>query len=241
MQRHVTAASHALLVACAFGASLMPATAQTSTAIEREVREKFGSESDLRRLDVTVAGRAVILTGQVDALWSKREAVRRAREVDRVEIVDEIKIAPAESDEQLADAVIRAVQQYPHYTVSDHLQLIISDGVVTLMGKVLPAPDKKRELEELVAKIHGVQDVQNQIERLSPGDDRLRETVLRRIFNNSHLQRFESQPNPPFRIIVENSVVTLHGYLPDIEKHQMLSVVRGTRGILRVVDELQTR
>ena len=49
MQRHATAAAHVLLVVFAFGASLIPATAQTSTGIERDVREELRGERDLRR------------------------------------------------------------------------------------------------------------------------------------------------------------------------------------------------
>ncbi len=57
MQRHTTAAAYALLVGCAFGASVLPAAAQTTTRIEREVREELRGERDLRGLDATVAGR----------------------------------------------------------------------------------------------------------------------------------------------------------------------------------------
>ena len=88
MQRHAPAAAHALLVVCAFGASLIPATAQTSTGIEREVREELRGERDLRRLDVTVRGTEVTLTtGKLDTFWSKSEAIRWTLEVDGVETV----------------------------------------------------------------------------------------------------------------------------------------------------------
>ncbi len=87
MQRHTTAAAPALLVVWAFGASLIPATAQTSTGIEREVREELSGERDLRRLDVTVTGSEVTLTGELETFWSESEAIRWTLEVDGVETV----------------------------------------------------------------------------------------------------------------------------------------------------------
>ena len=61
MQRHVTATIHTLLVLGTFVASVVPVTAQTSTVIEREVREELRRDRDLRRLDVTVVGDEVTL------------------------------------------------------------------------------------------------------------------------------------------------------------------------------------
>ena len=244
MQRHPPAAAHALLVVCAFGASLVPATAQTPTGIEREVREGLRGERDLRRLDVTVAGSEVTLTGELETFWSKSEAIRRTLEVDGVEtVVSEIALPPAESDQKLVEEVVKAMQRYAYYTVFDYLDGRINAGVVTLMGKVTPERDKAGELFERVAKIRGGQDVQNQIETMTPssGDDNLRRTIARRIFSNAHFQRFSTQSNPPFHIIVENSVVTLLGYVQsDIERLEMEGIVRRTSGILRVINLLQT-
>ena len=244
MQGHGTAATHALLIVCAFGTSVIPGTAQTSTRIEREVRESLRGERDLRRLDATATGSEVTLTGEVETFWAKSEAIRRVLEVDGVEtVVTEIEIPPAESDEVLAADVARVVQRYPYYTVFDLLEGDINGGVVTLTGKVTGERDKVRELFERVAKTPGVQDVQNQVTTLTPSseDDDLRRAIARQIFRSSHFERFSSQRNPPFHIIVDKSVVTLVGYVQsDIERQTMEQIVRQTRGVLRVVNELQT-
>ena len=158
MQRHAIAAAHVLLVVSAFGASVIPGVAQTTTRLEREVREELRGERDLRRLDVTVAGMEVTLTGEVETFWSKSEAIRRALEVEGVEtVVSEIEIPPAESDEKLAAEVVKAMQRYPYYTLFDYLDGRINGGVVTLMGKVTAERDKAGELFERVAKVPGVQ------------------------------------------------------------------------------------
>jgi osmotically-inducible protein OsmY len=243
MQRHATAAVHILFVVWTFGASLIAGTLQTSTGIEREVREELRGERDLRRIAVTVTGGEVTLTGEVETFWSKSEAIRRALEVDGVEtVISEIEIPPAESDQDLAEEVGKAVQRYPYYTLFDDLNGRINGGVVTLTGRVTPERDKAGELFERVAKIPGVQDVQNQIEPMSPssGDNRLRQAIARAIFTNTHFIRFSTQRNPPFHIIVENSIVTLIGYVQgEIERREMEQIVGFTPGVLRVVNELQ--
>ena len=193
---------------------------------------------------MTVAGSEAILTGELETFWSKSEAIRRTLEVDGVEtVVSEIEIPPAESDETLAAEVGKSMRRYAHYTVFDYLDGRIDGGVVTLIGKVTPERDKAGELFERVAKIPGVQDVQNQIETMTPssGDNNLRRVLARAIFGNPHFQRFSTQPNPPFHIIVENSTVTLIGYVQsEIERREMEQIVRHTFGILRVVNQLQT-
>ena len=244
MQRHLPAAAHTVLVLCVFGASVFPAAAQTTTRIAREIREQLRGERDLRRLEVTVAGSEATLTGKLETFWFKSEAIRRTLEVDGVEtVVSEIELPPAESDQKLVEEVVKAMQRYAYYTVFDYLDGRINAGVVTLIGKVTPERDKAGELFERGAKIRGVQDVQNQIETMTPssGDNNLRRTVARRIFSNAHFQRFSTQSNPPFHIIVENSVVTLLGYVQsDIERLEMEGIVRQTSGILRVINLLQT-
>ena len=244
MRGHTTTAAHAVLVVCAFGGSVMPVAAQTTTAIEREVREKLRGERDLRPLDVAVAGSEVTLTGEVNTFWSKSEAIRRTLEVDGVEmVVSEIEIPAAESDAQLAEEVVKVIQRYPYYTLFDRLDGSINAGVVTLLGKVTPDRDKAANLFERVAKVPGVQDVQNQIETLtaSSGDENLRRVIARQIFGSRHFERFSSRPNLPFHIIVQNNVVTLVGYVQgEIERREMERIVRQTQGVLRVVNELQT-
>jgi hypothetical protein len=129
MQCHANTAAHALLVVCAFGASALPAAAQTTTQIEREVREELRGERDLRGLDVTVAGSEVTLTGKLETFWSKSEAIRRTLEVDGVEtVVSEIEIPPAESDETLAAEVGKSMRRYAHYTVFDYLDGRVDGG-----------------------------------------------------------------------------------------------------------------
>ena len=221
-----------------------PASSQSSNQTERDVREALRGERDLRGLDVTIAGNEVTLSGQLETFWSKSEAIRRALEVDGVEtIVSEIVLPEPESDEELAEEVTRAVQRYAYYTIFDYLDGRIDAGNVTLMGRVTAERDKASEIFERVAKIRGIQDVQNHIQTITPSttDDRLRSSIARRIFRTPSFERFRTQPNPPFHIIVERSVVLLVGWVQgQIEYTEMERIVRQTQGVLRVINQLQT-
>ena len=215
---------------------------EAAANIPAEVTVDGGSVANLT-VAVTVSGGEVTLTGEVETFWSKSEAIRRALEVDGVEtVVSEIEIPPAESDQDLAEEVSKTMQRYPYYTLFDYLDGRINGGVVTLIGRVTPERDKAGELFERVAKIPGVQDVQNQIEPMSPsaGDTRLRQAIARAVFTNTHFIRFSTQRNPPFHIIVEHSIVTLIGYVQgEIERREMEQIASFTPGVLRVVNQLQ--
>ncbi len=242
MHRHLSVAVSALLLG-GFVTEAAPASAQPSEQLERAVRDELRRERGLRRLDVTTNGGEVTLAGGLDTFWLKSEAIRRALEVDGVEtVVSEITL-PDGSDRGIIDDVSRAVLNYPYYTVFDYLDGRVENGVVTLIGRVTSERDKRAEVFERVAKVRGVQDVQNQIVAMSPStaDNRLRMNLAQQVFGSIHFQRFASYKNPPFRILVDRSVVTLVGYVQgEIERREMENIARQTFGVLRVHNQLQT-
>lgn len=242
MHRSLSVAVCVLLALGVVPTGVAPASAQPSERLER-VRDELRRERGLRRLDVAVNGSEVTLTGGLDTFWLKSEAIRRALEVDGVEtVVSEITL-PEGSDRGIIDDVSRAVLNYPYYTVFDYLDGRVENGVVTLIGRVTSERDKRDEVFERVAKVRGVQDVRNQIVQMSPStaDDRLRNSLAQQIFRNIHFQRFASYKNPPFRILVDRSVVTLVGYVQgEIERREMETIARQTFGVLRVHNQLQT-
>ena len=242
MHRHLSVAVSGLLLLAGLVTEAAPAAAQPSERLER-VRDELRRERGLRRLEVAVDGSEVTLTGGLDTFWLKSEAIRRALEVDGVEtVVAEITL-PEGSDRGIIDDVSRAVLNYPYYTVFDYLDGRVENGVVTLIGRVTSERDKRDEVFERVAKVRGVQDVQNEIVQMSPStaDNRLRNSLAQQIFRSIHFQRFASYKNPPFRILVDRSVVTLVGYVQgEIERREMESIARQTFGVLRVHNQLQT-
>ena len=216
--------------------------AQSPQQIQRGVEEVLRNEGDLRRIQVSVVGNEVILGGQVPTFWAKSEALRLTFLVPGVDTVaSELEIPAAEDDAALAEDVAAALRRYAHYTIWDQIDGRINEGTVTLTGRVTPERDKAGEIFERVAKIRGVQDVQSSIETLPPSqsDQRLRSDIARRVFRNAHFQRFTSMLNPPFHIIVHNSVVTLVGYVQgEIERRELVRIVTQTQGVLRVENQL---
>ena len=92
---------------------------QTAQQLEREVRETLRGEGDLRRIEVSVQGSEVTLSGRVPTFWAKDQAIKRALDVDGIETVaSELEIPAVEDDNDLAQDVAKAVQRYAHYTRS---------------------------------------------------------------------------------------------------------------------------
>ena len=221
------------------------AAVQSSDALARAVEDALDDERALRRLDVSVAGTEVTLSGSLRNFWEKSEALRITFDVEGVETVaSEIEIPEPEDDQELANEVGRQITRYPFYTMWDVINGRVDDGVVRLRGLVTPVRDKAGELFERIAKIPGVQDIQMDIRPLSPssGDARIRSIITRQLARNTHFERFARMRNPPFHIIVNNSIATLVGYVPgEIERLELQRIVAQTPGVLRVDNQLQTQ
>ena len=245
IQRQFASIAAALSIAVVgVTAAAVPAAAQSPEQIEQAVERELRRDRALRRLQVSVAGDEVTLTGRVRHFWDKNEALRRTFDVRGVgAVVSEIEVPVQEDQQELVEDVSRAIQRYPHYRIWDYIDGRIDDGVVSIFGRVTPERDKAGELFERIAKVRGVQDVQMNVTPLSPSrsDDRLRAAIGRRLFSSEHFQRFASMTNPPFHIIVNNSVVTLVGYVQSrIEYIEMQRIVAQTQGVLRVDNQIQT-
>ena len=226
------------------GAGAAPA-AQTDAALARAVEDALDDERALRRLEVSAAGGEVTLSGALRNFWEKSEALRIAFDVEGVETVaSEIEIPEAEDDQELANDVGREISRYPFYTIWDVIEGRVDNGVVRLRGLVTPLRDKAGELFERIAKLRGVQDIRMNIQPLSPssGDERIRSIIARQLARSSHFERFRTMRNPPFHIIVNNSIATLVGYVPgQIERLELQRIVAQTPGVLRVNNQLQTQ
>ena len=225
-----------------WGAVLIQAE-QAGPQLQRAVEESLRGEDDLERIEVSVAGGEVTLSGRVPHLFAKNQAIERALEVDGVQTVaSELEMPVEEQDADLAQRVVEAVNDYPFYTIWDYIDGSINNGVVTLFGSVSPDRDKKGELYEEIAKIRGVQDYIDEIEVQSPSltDRRLRSAIASQLARSAHFERTVTMRTPPYHIIVDRSIVTLVGWVQgEIEYREMERIVRQTQGVLRVNNQLQ--
>ena len=208
------------------------------------VTKALSGNSELRRLKVSVAGSEATLTGRLPTLWHKLDAVKRALKVEGIKTVRlDVELPRQESDQDLALFLGPAIDRYPYYTMFDYIDAVIRNGTVTLTGWVLPTGKKAQELEEEVAKVRGVQEINNQIVTLTPSqnDDSIREDLLDRISSSEYFEEFANVKNPPFHIVVENGTVTLYGRVRgEVERRQLETFARYTSGVLKVDNKLQT-
>lgn len=216
-------------------------TPMADADIQRMVEHRL-VEAGIRGVEVSVAAGDVTLTGTVPSLWARTEAVEQALEVSDVHnVVNELIVGGAESDETIASELARSVRSYVFYTIFDHVSGQVSNGVVTLTGKVT-MPYKAKEIEELASRIPGVKEVQNNIEVLptSISDEQLRGAIASRIYRDPMFWNHAIQINPPIHIIVEHGRVTLTGVVnSEVERRRAEIIARGMFGVLNVANELR--
>ena len=217
----------------------------TDDALRQAVERRLADEAAVvDRVEVTVRGGEVTLAGTLATLWDKEWAIERAQGTDGVlDVMSDLLIGMPETDKELGNAVGQAIVRYPYYSVFDYVDVTVEDGVVTLRGDVTARPDKPADLYERISKVRGVQAIVDELKVLSPGihDERLRHLLARQIFGRSQFDRYRGLA-PRMSIIVKNGYVTLKGVVFDQGDRILAeSIARRTYGVVRVINELQTR
>ena len=235
---------HAVLIAALASTTATAVQAsQAAPKLRQDVEQSLRDDGDLRRIAVSIAGDEVTLGGSVPHLLAKNRAIQRALDVDGVEtVVSELILPEQEDDSELAERVGQVISRYSFFTIWDYIDGRVEGGVVRLFGSVTPDRDKKGDLYEAIAEIRGVQDYVDKIEIQSTSitDEQLRMTIGRRLASSTHFERTARMRTPPFHIIVNHSIVTLVGFVQsEIEYREMEQLIRFTRGVLRVDNQLQ--
>jgi len=150
---------------------------------------------------------------------------------------------PGMPDEsRLAQQVRHALLMLPYYGVFDDLAFRVDGDTVDLMGKVTN-PTLKRDAENAVKNIEGVNQVVNQIEVLppSPMDDRIRMAEYRAIYGDPVLStRYGFRSIPPIHIIVDNGHVTLTGVVANEADRNLIGIrANSVPGVFSVTNDLQ--
>jgi len=144
-------------------------------------------------------------------------------------------------DFQILKDVATSVDRYTQFTVFDDVSASVTEGVVTLTGKVT-MPYKRDDIARRVAKIDGVRSVDDRISVLpvSTFDDELRYRIARSIYGHSNFWNYAIMPNPPIHIVVEHGRVTLTGVVQSDVDRMLARSLASQFGALSVTNELKT-
>jgi hyperosmotically inducible protein len=213
-----------------------------SDAQIRAVVEHALVDRDIEGVAVAVSAGDVTLTGMVPNAWSRNEAewlALKSRDVKSV--ANRLTVARAESDAAIARTVADQVRRYVLYTVFDDVAVGVRDGTVTLTGEVT-AGFKANDLARIASKVHGVQEVRNDVRTLPTSilDDQLRAAIASRLYGDPLLESYALQVPPPIHIIVENGRVTLTGAVgSEVERVKAGLAARDVFGVMGVDNELK--
>lgn len=117
----------------------------------------------------------------------------------------------------------------PFYGVFDYITFEVQGNNVVLQGEV-SRPTLFTSAERVVARVAGVESVENQIEVLPVSffDNSIRLSLLRAIYGDNVLNRYAAGSNPWIRLIVKNGNVVLEGYV-DREMDKNIARIRANQ------------
>lgn len=142
---------------------------------------------------------------------------------------------------RLAREIRHELVMLPYYGVFDNLAFQVDGSKVTLLGQVT-RPTLKKSAEQVIKRLEGVEEIDNQIEvlPLSPNDDRIRRAVYRAIHGHTALTRYAIRAISPIHIIVKNGDVTLIGVVATkMDKDIAYMAANGVPGAFSVTNKLR--
>ena len=147
----------------------------------------------------------------------------------------------AKGTERITKEVRHEILMLPYFGVFDNIDFKLSGYQVTLMGQVTN-PTLKKDAENVVKHIEGVEGVTNQIEVLptSSMDDGLRLRLYRAIYGFPSLEKYAMPVVKPIRILVKNGHVTLEGVVDSENDKNVAGIQANTvSGIFSVTNNLR--
>jgi hyperosmotically inducible protein len=143
---------------------------------------------------------------------------------------------------KLAQEVRHQLVMLPYYTIFDDLAFRVDGSTVTLLGAVT-RPTLKSDAENVVKRVEGVTQVNNQIEvlPLSPMDNQTRRAVARAIYGDASIgDRYGNQALPSIHIIVKNGQVVLEGVVANEGDKDLINIrANGVPNVFKVTNNLQ--
>lgn len=189
------------------------------------------------RLEVEVTDGMVRLTGGVETLYRKWQALDQTSRVRGVLAIDDaIDVqGGSRSDSAILDTVKRRFEDLPR-VANRNLDVSASDGTVTLKGEVDDARIRF-SARDAAADVVGVRAVVDAITSREQDDETLLKQ-LTQILGRSSLDHVPGK----IEIAVENGLVTLTGDVPRLwERIDAERTVLGVNGVKGVVNQLEVK
>ena len=143
----------------------------------------------------------------------------------------------------IAKEVRHELLMLPWYSLFDDLEFTVQGRTVTLSGSLTSEHAvTKKDAENTVKRIEGVETVVNNIEVLppSPLDTRVREQAYETLSRTGGLSRYFWEAAPSIHIIVKNQRITLKGYVNSEGDKNMANIAAsGIPGVFAVTNELR--
>ena len=150
-------------------------------------------------------------------------------------------VAGATTENRISKEVRHQLVMLPYYGIFDDLAFQVNGGTVTLLGSVV-RPVLKSDAENVVKRVEGVTQVNNQIKvlPLSPLDDQIRIAEYRAIYGDPMLAtRYGYRALPSIHIIVENGHVTLEGVAANEGDKNLINIrANGVPNVFGVTNNL---
>jgi osmotically-inducible protein OsmY len=145
-----------------------------------------------------------------------------------------------DADLAMAKKVTARVQEYPHFSIFDDVSIEVTNGAVTLTGRVT-MPDKRREIGERVAKIDGVRTLANNLQVLpvSQYDSDLRVRIAQAIYGHAAFWQYAAMACPPIHILVEGGHVALIGHVSSEVERTLAFALAQVPGTFSVKNQLK--
>lgn len=147
----------------------------------------------------------------------------------------------ARGQERIQREVLHELNMLPNYRIFDILNYQVQGSTVVLGGKV-HSLGLKKDAEDAVRHIEGVENVVNNIQVLntSPFDDKLRVAIARELFNSPALFKYSMGALPPIHIIVDKAHVTLEGTVDNEGDKNIAGIkAQGVPGVMSLTNNLQ--
>ena len=143
----------------------------------------------------------------------------------------------------IAKEVRHELLMLPWYSLFDDLEFSVQGRTVTLSGSLTSEHAvTKKDAENTVKRIEGVETVINNIEVLppSPMDTRVREQAYETLSRTGGLSRYFWEAAPSIHIVVKNQRITLKGYVMNEGDKNMANIAAsGIPGVFAVTNELR--